>query len=93
MIETKQKVVEKQEVLDAVKVESCPILKLKNLKSQNRVTEHAKAVTDLIDLYGSKRKAAKALGLHYRTFHNLCKPPQRNVVTSRQESLRPGKMM
>ena len=52
------------------------LLELKCFKLQNKVQKHGELVKRILDKYGSKRKAAEAYGLHYKTFYNLCQPPQ-----------------
>lgn len=78
---TKAKYVMKKlrKVREERKSEKPPILQLKSFKSQNRIENHAKLVSVLIDRYGGKRAAAEALNLHYTTFQRLTQPPLKRI--------------
>ena len=45
--------------------------------TKNHVQEHAKLVTQIKKDYGSLCKASIAMNVHWTTFNQLCKPPQK----------------
>ena len=56
------------------------IMHLQSLKSKNRLNEHRKLVADILVKFGSKRKAAKVLGVPRTTFIRLCTPKVKKVT-------------
>ena len=51
------------------------LLELQSLKRKNRKQEHTSLVEKFKQEYGGLHKASKCLGVNWKTFHKLCKPP------------------
>ena len=51
------------------------VLELQSLRRKNRKQEHSSLVEKFKEEYGGLHKASKSLGVNWKTFHKLCKPP------------------
>ena len=62
---------------NGVEFKAGPVLQLRSFKSQNRVREHKNLVDKLVEEHGSRRQAAENLKVHWPTFQQLCKIPEK----------------
>ena len=77
-------VLAKNELHSLVVLKDNPVLMLNNLKQQNRVAEQEKLVQQLSAKYGSLRRTAKVLSVHWSTLQRLSKPKVKRLTNRKK---------